>query len=116
MSPSPSLRSRLVLGSILWTIGLIFVIHVLSLTLVHRFPRALGLIHIMLLTVILLGLLAAGLAQVRAGLPPLRLLRARLTALREGRAPRVEGGAEGCKCRLHLLVVKGGSGFRLMHG
>jgi len=91
MSGRPSLRSSLMVGAILWTIGIVAVVNVLSLTLVHHFPRAMGVVHWTLLSVIAVGLIVAGLAQVRRGLSPINRLRARLAALRDGRDRRVEG-------------------------
>jgi signal transduction histidine kinase len=91
MSRRPSLRSSLVVGAVLWTIGIIAVVNVLSLTLVHHFPREMGVVHWTLLSVLAGGLIVAGLSQVRRGLSPINQLRARLAALRDGRARRVEG-------------------------
>jgi len=86
-----SLRSRLVLGAMLWTVGIVAVVNVLSLFLIHHFPRTLGVVHITLILVIATGLIVAGLTQARSGLSPLNQLRARLAAMREGRERRVEG-------------------------
>ena len=88
----PSLKSSLVLGAVLWTVGIVVVVHYVSITLVHRFPRTMGHVHFALLGILMLGLLVAGLTQVRSGLPPLNRLRARLADLRGGRARRVDGG------------------------
>ena len=85
-----SLRTRLVVGTLLWTIGLVAAVNITTLFLVHR-VRSLGLVHIALMTVIAVGLLASGLMQVRSGMAPLLRLRARLAAMREGSARRVEG-------------------------
>ena len=92
MSPLRSLRSRLVIGALLWTIGITAVVHVLSIALIRHFPNVMGVVHLTLLSVIACGLIVAGLFQVRSGLSPLNRLRARLAAMREGREPRVEGG------------------------
>jgi signal transduction histidine kinase len=83
------LRSRLVLGALLWTLGLVVATHFVVVALL---PVARGwLVHWGALSVVALGLLVAGLAQVRTGLAPLGLLRARLAAVRDGRSRRVEG-------------------------
>ena len=87
----PSLKSSLVFGAVLWTVGIVVVVHYVSITLVHRFPRTMGHVHFALLGILMLGLLVAGLTQVRRGLTPLNRLRARLADLRGGRARRVEG-------------------------
>jgi len=84
-----SLRSRLIVGALLWMVGLIVATHFVVVVLL---PVARGqLVHWGALSVVALGLLAAGLTQVRTGLAPLGQLRARLAAVREGRATRVDG-------------------------
>src|SRR5262249_25076440 len=55
----------------------------------HRVPNPL--IHVGAMSIFALGLLGAGLVQVRTGMAPLSALRARLAAVREGRERRVEG-------------------------
>lgn len=87
-----SLRARLILGALLWTVGITWVVHFVSLALIHHFPRTLGVVHFGLLSVLAVTLILAGLTQVRSGLSPLRQLRSKLAAVREGRARRVEGG------------------------
>jgi signal transduction histidine kinase len=84
-----SLRSRLLIGSILWTAGLLSISHMLFLLVlrwhsVFRFNP-----H----TVLLLGaaLMIAGLLYLRGGVSRIEQLRARLTDVREGRRERVEG-------------------------
>jgi len=89
MAPG-SLRTRLVVGSLLWTVGLVGAVNIITLFLVHR-VRSLGLLHMALMTMIAIGLLASGLMQVRSGMAPLLRLRARLAAMRNGSARRVEG-------------------------
>jgi len=86
-----SLRSSLVAGAVLWTIGIIAVVNVLSLTLVHHFPRKMGIVHWSLLGVLAVVLIAAGLSQVQRGLSPINRLRERLAALRDGRERRIGG-------------------------
>jgi signal transduction histidine kinase len=80
-----------VIGAIFWTVGIVVVVHYVSIALVHRFPRTMGHVHFALLGILMLGLLVAALTQVRSGLAPLNRLRARLADLRDGRARRVEG-------------------------
>ncbi len=84
-----SLRSRLIVGALLWTVGLIVVTHFVVTALLH-FARG-GIVHFGAMSVVAIGLLAAGLTQVRTGLAPLGQLRSRLLAVREGRSRRVEG-------------------------
>jgi len=85
-----SLRSRLILASLLWTAGLLALMHMLSLMVIHVFPsvrasHALG--------PILAGLvlMTAGLLGLRQSLMPFRRLREGLMAVRVGDTRRVEG-------------------------
>lgn len=86
-----SLRSRLFLASLLWTVGLLAMIHMLSLMFIHVFPRIVGTARV---TWVLAGLImmAAGvLLGLRQGLGPFRRLRDRLTAVRTGEDQRIQG-------------------------
>ena len=85
-----SLRSRLVLGALLWTIGITAAVHVVSIYLIHHFP-SMAMAHYGLMFIVATGLIVAGLTQARSGLSPLHGLRARLAAMREGRERRIEG-------------------------
>ena len=85
-----SLRSRLIVASVLWTAGLLALMHMLSLLFMHllafsRRPNAIG---PMAFGVVLM---AAGIFALRQGLTPFRRLRERLTAVRVGQTRRVEG-------------------------
>jgi len=92
-----SLRWRIVLGAVLWTLGLLPIGHMLFLALTG-YRRALwqfaGLFHIGLsITLLVLAVLslAAGFAQVRSGLLPFDQLRTRLSAVRDGQEVRIDG-------------------------
>src|SRR5258708_16723236 len=92
-----SLRWRIVLGAMLWTLGLLPIGHMLFLALTGS-QRALwqfaGLFHIGLsITLLVLAVLslAAGFAQVRSGLLPFDQLRTRLSAVRDGQEVRIDG-------------------------
>jgi signal transduction histidine kinase len=85
-----SLRSRLILASVLWTAGLLMLMHIITLMMIHVMPRfrssrsagpILG----------ALAMMAAGLLGARVGLTPFRRLRERLQAVRIGEDQRVEG-------------------------
>jgi signal transduction histidine kinase len=89
MTPPRSLRSQLIIGSILWTLGLGVIISVLVPHLSHQFPSRT--VHWVLMSITAVGLLSAGLLQMRSGLSPINRLRERLSAVRDGRAKRVEG-------------------------
>jgi signal transduction histidine kinase len=79
-----------VVGSILWAIGLIAVSNVVILGLVlHRYPG--WTVHFGAMSVAGVGLLLAGLVQLRSILAPFRHLQSRLAAVRDGREQRLEG-------------------------
>jgi signal transduction histidine kinase len=92
-----SLRWRILLGALLWTVGLLPVGHMLFLALTghgHALLRFAGVFHIglsILLMALALVFLAAGFAQVRSGLLPLGQLRTRLSAVRDGHERRIDG-------------------------
>lgn len=90
MNAGSALRSRLVLGSVLWAIGLIAVSNLAVLgLLLHRYPG--WTVHIGAMTVGGIGLLVAGLVQLRSILAPFRQLQSRLSAVRDGSEQRLEG-------------------------
>jgi len=85
-----SLRSRLILASVLWTAGLLMLMHLLSMHLIHTLPSfrnqsAAGPVAIGV------ALMAAGLIALRYSLQPFGRLRERLMAMREGDERRVDG-------------------------
>jgi signal transduction histidine kinase len=82
-----SLRSRLILASLLWTAGLLGLMHMGFLLFFHLF-RAHDAIGIIFLGLVLM---AAGLFGLRASLLPFRELREKLMALRAGENRRVPG-------------------------
>jgi signal transduction histidine kinase len=85
-----SLRSRLIVASLLWTSGLLALMHMFSMLFLHVLPATLrfgagwpilgGLI-----------LMAAGLTGLRSGLTPFRQLRAQLLEVKTGHDRRVKG-------------------------
>jgi signal transduction histidine kinase len=85
-----SLRSRLILASLLWTAGLLALMHMFSLLVIHVIP---GMRTVYSLWPVLGGLIlmAAGLFGLRQGLTPFRRLREKLMAVRKGDDRRVEG-------------------------
>lgn len=90
MTTIGSLRSRLFIGSLLWTAGLLAVAHIISASLAYRYNFTL-IAHSTMISLAAIGFMAAGLSQVRRGLSPFDHLRARLSAVREGRERRIEG-------------------------
>jgi signal transduction histidine kinase len=96
MTPLLSLRSRLLLGAALWTTGLFIVAGLVLTQIMFRNPRAPGVFHdwflnVMPLSIAAIACLVAGLFQVRRGLASFSELRTRLSGVREGRDPRVDG-------------------------
>jgi signal transduction histidine kinase len=86
-----SLRSRVIGGSVLWTIGIVVVVILMGAMFAHRFPTWVSVFHRAGLTCVALILIAAGLNQLRRGLLPLKQLRARLLDVRTGKERRLEG-------------------------
>jgi signal transduction histidine kinase len=85
-----SLRSTLILASILWTSGLLMLMHLIILMLIRYLPKFSG--HRNLLPILAsLALMVAGVLVLRRGMVSFRRLRERLTAVRTGEDRRVEG-------------------------
>ena len=92
-----SLRARLLLASLAWTVGLFLAAFVIfTFVMLHNpaYPRVAhgaAYSHAGLFTVVAVVCLVAGVIIVRRGVSPLEGLRARLLGVREGREPRIEG-------------------------
>ncbi len=85
-----SLRARLLLGSVLWTIGMVVVTNFVILGLVlHRFPGPI--VHLAAMSIAAVGFLIVGLVHLRSVLAPFRRLQQQLGLVRAGSSPRVEG-------------------------
>jgi signal transduction histidine kinase len=95
--PLPSLRSRLLLGALLWTLGLFATAMVVSTAVMLRnptYPRILhgtAMAHGTMLTLLAVLCMIVGFWLVRRGVSPINQLRARLGAVHDGRDRRVEG-------------------------
>lgn len=85
-----SLRSRLIVASVLWTSGLLMLMHMLSLMVLHVFPSIRG-FHSVMAVLTGFGLMAGGFLCARRGLTPFQHLRERLAAVRSGEQGRVLG-------------------------
>lgn len=87
-----SLRSSLLLGALLWTLGL-FALAGIGMTKHPQLPRAFHTTFRHEPPVILFAIvcMAIGLLQVRRGVSPINRLRTRLVDVREGRELRLEG-------------------------
>ena len=90
MTRPRSLRWRFLLGTTLWTAGLLAIAHLTSIVLFQRFPSLMGGNHHITVALAMV-FVAAGLAFVRSGLSPIHQLRTRLSAVHEGRDTRVRG-------------------------
>ena len=91
-----SLRSRLLLGAVLWTIGLFIVTLVVVTAYMLHHPGAPVKFHRLFthplpLTIAALVCLALGVLQVRRGVMPINQMRTRLGAVHQGHDGRVEG-------------------------
>jgi signal transduction histidine kinase len=86
-----SLRARFLLGSVLWTLGLLGFAHLTFVAFQQYLPHMLRIRHWTALSIVALAFLLGGLLQIRRGLSPVRQLRGRLSALRSGSAERVDG-------------------------
>jgi signal transduction histidine kinase len=91
VNPRRSLRSRLLFGNLLWSAGLAVFVGLLATALALHVHMSRWQMHSALLAVTAVGLILAGLAQLRHGLSPFKALRDRLLSVRDGRARRVEG-------------------------
>jgi signal transduction histidine kinase len=85
-----SLRSRLILASILWTGGLLMSMHLFSLLVIHIFPVVRG-AHSVVAILVAFTFMIAGLLVARRSLTMFWHLREELLAIRLGHDGRVEG-------------------------
>jgi signal transduction histidine kinase len=76
---------------VLGTIGLLFIAHLSSMLMFRRFPIVIRIGHGPLIVAISLIFIGVGLLQLRLGLRHFDKLRARLTAVREGKDNRIDG-------------------------
>jgi signal transduction histidine kinase len=86
-----SLKTRFVIGSVLWTLGLLGASHLAFVSVTRFAPHILVIQHWTVIGVLAVAFMLGGLSQVRRGLAPVNDLRTRLAALRQGRATRLEG-------------------------
>ncbi|MCC6537107.1 MAG: sensor histidine kinase [Bryobacterales bacterium] len=85
-----TLRSRLIVASLLWTAGLLALMHMMSIALMRVFPGMMRLGHAGP-TLAGVAMLIAGAWAARASLAPLRGLREKVQAVRSGEATRIGG-------------------------
>lgn len=92
MSPLRSLRARFVMGSVLWTVGLLALAQgAFTIAMQYFPPHQIAIRHWTLLLIFALVFMLGGLLQVGRGLSPINQLRARLGQLREGGSTRLDG-------------------------
>lgn len=94
---SPSLRSRVLFGAVLWTAGLFAAGVIISTAIMLRYPgyprilHGTAYSHATVVSIFALVCLVAGFSLVRSGMSPLQHLRVRLSAVHRGRERLVEG-------------------------
>jgi signal transduction histidine kinase len=86
-----SLHSRLVAGVAIWTVTILIGVIILGHIAALHYPNRVWFFHDSILTLCGVVLVTAGVSVIRRGLSPFRVLRDRLSAVREGRSPRLEG-------------------------
>lgn len=97
MKATLSLRARVMLGAVLWTLGLFAGTVLLSTFLLLRYPRYPVILHgtalhyTAAMAFAVLFCMLIGLSQIRMALSPLNRLRARLSDVHAGRDRRVQG-------------------------
>ncbi|MEO6221874.1 MAG: sensor histidine kinase [Vicinamibacterales bacterium] len=96
MSILGSLRARVWLGAVLWTLGLLALAGMLLVQVMVRHPESPRVVHHVLLqvrpiTALALILLVVGLLQISRGVSPVTQLRHRLSAIHRGHARRMDG-------------------------
>jgi signal transduction histidine kinase len=91
--PLPSLRSRIVIGTFLWTIGLYAGVMIHMVYWWPNFVRHvhLALAHFVLIMGITIAAMIGGFWQIRKGLSTVEQLRTRLSSVHRGEAQRVDG-------------------------
>jgi len=96
MKPDLSLRARLLLGTVLWTLGLFVVTGFVTTILMFRYPSTPRILHAMfdhasLSSAVAAACMIAGLWQLRRAVASFDRLRDELAAVRQGGSRRVEG-------------------------
>lgn len=95
MKRQGTLRSHVIWGAVLWTLGLMAVSHVIVVALNTRFPRLPLYLHGSLIMIGAILCMIVGLSQIRRAISPVQQLREKLGAVRNGTANRLEGNYPG---------------------
>lgn len=85
-----SLRVLFLLGSLLWTCGLLAIAHLLAMALLHHLPFLMRTPRLLMVATALV-LMTLGVWLVLRGLGPIALLRQKLAAVRTGQARQIDG-------------------------
>ena len=96
MKPEPSLRTRLLLGTILWTVGLFVVAGIVTTSLMLRYPSSPRVLHAMfehgaISSMVAVACMFAGVWQLRRAVASFNRLRDQVGAVRSGSSRRVNG-------------------------
>ena len=86
-----SLRTGLIVGALLWGVGLIALTLVIGSAVVNRYPHAAQVLHVGLLSMVAVSVMIVGWSYLRRSVSPVVHLRTRLADVREGRARHVTG-------------------------
>jgi signal transduction histidine kinase len=85
-----SLRSKLILASVLWTAGLLLLMHMFSMLVMHAFPDFRR-VHAGGAVLVGVGMMIAGVAALIGSLLPFRRLPEKLVSIRMGVQRRIAG-------------------------
>jgi signal transduction histidine kinase len=96
VTPPLALRTRVLIGAVLWSLGLFLVTGIVTTQIMFHKPEAPRIVHgffthVGALSVVAAACMIVGLYAVRRGLSTLDRLRGRLTAVREGSDQRLSG-------------------------
>jgi signal transduction histidine kinase len=91
VSGHSSLRLRVVVGWMLWTLGVITLAVLAGAAIAHRKPAWIPVLHLSLILFTCVILVIAGMGMIRRGLSTFAPLQRKLADVREGRARRVDG-------------------------
>jgi signal transduction histidine kinase len=86
-----SFRFRLLAGTLLWTVGLLYVAHLVSVLIMFGYPALRGFNHLLSILALSIVMMIAGVLFVRNGLSSFTELRRRLSSVHGGRERQVGG-------------------------
>ena len=86
-----SFRVRLLVGSLLWTAGLLYVAHLVSVLVMFGYSAFRGFDHVLSILMLAIAMMTAGVLLVRHGLSSFTELRRRLSSVHSGHERQVGG-------------------------